>query len=64
MDGSLLFLLCTIGWSECSQQRRLMVERHQDTTAARHRAIVMVTKHLLVNWMKSVLVAMVTTGVK
>lgn len=41
-----------------------MVKRHKDTTAARHRAIVMVTKHLLVNWMKSVLVAMVTAGVK
>lgn len=41
-----------------------MVERHQDTTAARHRAIVMVTKHLPVSWMKSVLVAMVTAGVR
>lgn len=36
----------------------------QDSTASRLPAAVMVTKHLPVNWMKFVLVAMVTAGVR
>lgn len=51
------------GWFECVQHETDNRET-QDSTLARHPAVVMVTKHLPVNWMKSVLVAMVTAGVK
>lgn len=40
-----------------------MTGRHKDCAATRHPAVTMITKHVPVNWMKSVLVAMVTAGV-
>lgn len=50
MDALQQFQGSTVRWFGCSQQIRLMTERHKDAAAARHRAIVMVTKHLPVNW--------------